>query len=99
MPPKTRAAARKTRRKDRKNVTHGHAYIKSTFNNTTLWNMYGPTETTVWSTCWQVPPQPSYIRIDGPDAHGVNRTIWPGFTWRYWLRTRKLDPETFDLVG
>lgn len=34
MPPKTRAAARKTRRKDRKNVTHGHAYIKSTFNNT-----------------------------------------------------------------
>ena len=34
MPPKTRPAARKTRRKDRKNVTHGHAYIKSTFNNT-----------------------------------------------------------------
>jgi len=41
--------------------------------------MYGPTETTVWSTCWQVPPQPSYIRIGGPidntrihivDAHG-----------------------------
>ena len=32
----------------------------------TLWNMYGPTETTVWSTCWQVPPQPSYIRIGGP---------------------------------
>ena len=45
----------------------------------TLWNMYGPTETTVWSTCWQVPPQPSYIRIGSPidntrihivDAHG-----------------------------
>ena len=33
MPPKTRSAARKPRRKDRKNVTHGHAYIKSTFNN------------------------------------------------------------------
>ena len=33
------------------------------------------------------------------DSHGVNRTIWPGFTWRYWLRTRKLDPEAFDLVG
>jgi ribosomal protein S11 len=29
-----RVRARKTRRKDRKNVTHGHAYIKSTFNNT-----------------------------------------------------------------
>ena len=34
MPPKTRSAVRKPRRKDRKNVTHGHAYIKSTFNNT-----------------------------------------------------------------
>jgi small subunit ribosomal protein S11 len=34
MPPKTRAGARKTRRKDRKNVPHGHAHIKSTFNNT-----------------------------------------------------------------
>ncbi|WP_152187683.1 30S ribosomal protein S11 [Georgenia satyanarayanai] len=36
MPPKTRSAstARKPRRNQRKNVTHGHAYIKSTFNNT-----------------------------------------------------------------
>jgi cation diffusion facilitator CzcD-associated flavoprotein CzcO len=33
------------------------------------------------------------------DAHGVNRTIWPGFTWRYWLRTRSLDPSVFELVG
>jgi cation diffusion facilitator CzcD-associated flavoprotein CzcO len=33
------------------------------------------------------------------DSRGVNRTIWPGFTWRYWLRTRKLDPSAFDLVG
>jgi cation diffusion facilitator CzcD-associated flavoprotein CzcO len=33
------------------------------------------------------------------DAHGVNRTIWPGFTWRYWLRTRRLDPGTFEVVG
>ena len=36
MPPKTRtaAAAKKVRRKERKNVAHGHAHIKSTFNNT-----------------------------------------------------------------
>ena len=34
MPPKSRTAVRKPRRKDRKNITHGHAYIKSTFNNT-----------------------------------------------------------------
>jgi small subunit ribosomal protein S11 len=35
MPPKSRqsAAARKPRRKEKKNVAHGHAHIKSTFNN------------------------------------------------------------------
>ncbi|NIH78816.1 flavin-containing monooxygenase [Amycolatopsis viridis] len=33
------------------------------------------------------------------DAKGVNRTIWPGFTWRYWLATRKLRPSDFELVG
>src|SRR3954469_498055 len=32
------------------------------------------------------------------DAKGVNRTIWPGFTWRYWLDTRKVRREDF-LVG
>src|SRR6201996_4981564 len=37
MPPKPRGAAagpKKVRRKERKNVAHGHAHIKSTFNNT-----------------------------------------------------------------
>ena len=36
MPPKARqaAAARKPRRKDKKNVVNGQAHIKSTFNNT-----------------------------------------------------------------
>jgi small subunit ribosomal protein S11 len=36
MPPKTRqaAGARKPRRKEKKNIAVGHAYIKSTFNNT-----------------------------------------------------------------
>ncbi|MEV6646335.1 NAD(P)/FAD-dependent oxidoreductase [Amycolatopsis sp. NPDC051371] len=29
------------------------------------------------------------------DAKGVNRTIWPGFTWRYWLDTRKVRREDF----
>ncbi|WP_037306051.1 flavin-containing monooxygenase [Amycolatopsis orientalis] len=33
------------------------------------------------------------------DAKGVNRTIWPGFTWRYWLETRKVDPSDFELSG
>ena len=34
MPPKTRGAVRKPRRKDKKNVALGQAHIKSTFNNT-----------------------------------------------------------------
>jgi small subunit ribosomal protein S11 len=36
MPPKGRqaAGAKKVRRKEKKNVAHGHAHIKSTFNNT-----------------------------------------------------------------
>jgi cation diffusion facilitator CzcD-associated flavoprotein CzcO len=32
------------------------------------------------------------------DSQGVNRTIWPGFTWRYWLQTRKVDPAAYELV-
>src|SRR3954447_19569739 len=35
MPPKTRTTGpKKARRKEKKNVAHGHAHIKSTFNNT-----------------------------------------------------------------
>ena len=37
MPPRSRqgtAAVKKVRRKEKKNVSHGHAHIKSTFNNT-----------------------------------------------------------------
>jgi cation diffusion facilitator CzcD-associated flavoprotein CzcO len=33
------------------------------------------------------------------DTQGVNRTIWPGFTWRYWLDTRKVDPADYELVS
>ena len=34
MPPKSRTGVKKVRRKERKNIAHGHAHIKSTFNNT-----------------------------------------------------------------
>src|SRR5215204_2286033 len=35
MPPKSRSAGpKKVRRREKKNVAHGHAHIKSTFNNT-----------------------------------------------------------------
>ncbi|MCA1226965.1 NAD(P)/FAD-dependent oxidoreductase [Saccharopolyspora sp. 6M] len=33
------------------------------------------------------------------DVNGVNRTIWPGFTWNYWLRTRKADPADFEVTA
>ncbi|WP_052371684.1 flavin-containing monooxygenase [Amycolatopsis taiwanensis] len=33
------------------------------------------------------------------DAKGVNRTVWPGFSWRYWLTTRRLRPADFELIG
>ncbi|MFC4001531.1 30S ribosomal protein S11 [Prauserella oleivorans] len=36
MPPKARTGAKKVRRKEKKNVAHGHAHIKSTFNNTII---------------------------------------------------------------
>ncbi|MGW4403119.1 flavin-containing monooxygenase [Nonomuraea sp. NPDC004702] len=32
------------------------------------------------------------------DEHGVNRTIWPGFTFEYWARTRKVRPEAYELI-
>jgi len=33
------------------------------------------------------------------DAKGVNRTIWPGQTWRYWLATRTVEPSDFELIS
>ncbi|MEV4392280.1 NAD(P)/FAD-dependent oxidoreductase [Nonomuraea sp. NPDC049607] len=32
------------------------------------------------------------------DEHGVNRTIWPGFTFEYWARTRKVRPAAYELI-
>lgn len=29
------------------------------------------------------------------DSHGKNRTLWPGFTWRYWLATHKVDAGAY----
>ena len=30
------------------------------------------------------------------DSHGRNRSIWPGFTWRYWTATRRVDPAAYS---
>ncbi|MEU8250849.1 NAD(P)/FAD-dependent oxidoreductase [Nonomuraea sp. NPDC048916] len=32
------------------------------------------------------------------DEQGVNRTIWPGFTFEYWARTRKVKPGAYELI-
>ena len=32
------------------------------------------------------------------DSAGVNRTIWPGFTWRYWLDTREIDATDYEFT-
>ena len=56
MPPKSRQAsgARKPRRKEKKNVSHGHAYIKSTFNNTIV-SITDPTGAVIsWASAGQV---------------------------------------------
>ena len=56
MPPKTRTAtgARKPRRKEKKNVSHGHAHIKSTFNNTIV-SITDPTGAVIaWASAGQV---------------------------------------------
>lgn len=30
------------------------------------------------------------------DASGRNSTLWPDFTWKYWLRTRRARPRDFE---
>ena len=54
MPPKSKTGAKKTRRKEKKNVAHGHAHIKSTFNNTIV-SITDPTGAVIaWSSAGQV---------------------------------------------
>ena len=56
MPPKARtgAAVKKVRRKERKNVAHGQAHIKSTFNNTIV-SITDPTGAVIsWASAGQV---------------------------------------------
>ncbi len=54
MPPKSKPGAKKVRRKEKKNVTHGHANIKSTFNNTIV-SIADPSGAVIaWSSSGQV---------------------------------------------
>ncbi|ALD64510.1 30S ribosomal protein S11 [Glutamicibacter soli] len=54
MPPKTRGAVRKPRRKDKKNIAQGQAHIKSTFNNTIV-SITDPTGAVIsWASAGEV---------------------------------------------
>lgn len=56
MPPKSKQAPgkAKVRRKEKKNVAHGHAHIKSTFNNTIV-SITDPTGAVIsWASAGQV---------------------------------------------
>src|SRR5438270_791836 len=84
MPPKSRTAGpKKIRRKEKKNVAHGHAHIKSTFNNTIV-SITDPTGAVIyWAYAGQVvlkgakcdtPKCPIEIRPYPPGEHGRGRT-------------------------
>ena len=33
------------------------------------------------------------------DSHGVNRTLWSGMTWQYWLATRRFKADEYEFSG
>ena len=33
------------------------------------------------------------------DEHGVNRVLWSGMTWQYWLATRRFKAAEYDFTG
>lgn len=33
------------------------------------------------------------------DEHGVNRTLWSGMTWQYWLSTRRFKSAEYEFTG
>ncbi|OPX06197.1 NAD(P)/FAD-dependent oxidoreductase [Mycobacterium sp. AT1] len=47
--------------------------------------------TTVWNTggcrSWYL------------DSHGVNRVLWSGMTWQYWLATRRFKRDEYRFIG
>jgi hypothetical protein len=33
------------------------------------------------------------------DDKGINRILWPGFTWQYWRAVRNFDETEFEFTG
>jgi len=51
-------------------------------------------QTRLTDTVWQSGCKSWYI-----DENGRNFSIWPHFTWRYWMETRRFDPSEYDVVA
>ena len=84
MPPKSRTgAAKKVRRKERKNIAHGHAHIRSTFNNTIV-SITDPVGNVIsWASSGQVgvqgiPQVDAVRRADGGGALRARRAMEHG---------------------
>ncbi|MDR3417770.1 MAG: NAD(P)/FAD-dependent oxidoreductase [Nevskia sp.] len=60
--------------------------VQRTFNDTLQQNL----KRSVWSTGCQ-----SWYQT----AEGVNFTIWPWSTWRFWLRTQRVDAAEYEWVS
>jgi cation diffusion facilitator CzcD-associated flavoprotein CzcO len=52
--------------------------------------LQGDLATTVWNT--------GGCRSWYMDEHGVNRTLWSGMTWQYWLATRRFRRSEYEFA-
>jgi cation diffusion facilitator CzcD-associated flavoprotein CzcO len=52
--------------------------------------LQGELEKTVWNT--------GGCRSWYMDSHGVNRTLWSGMTWQYWLATRRFRRSEYEFA-
>jgi cation diffusion facilitator CzcD-associated flavoprotein CzcO len=66
----------------------GYVEVRDDVQRRFVTTIRGALDHTVWSSgcsSWYL------------DAQGRNVAIWPGFTWRYWLRTRRIRRDDFLL--
>ena len=54
-------------------------------------DLQGDLAKTVWST--------GGCRSWYMDSHGVNRVLWGGMTWQYWLATRRFRADEYEFIG
>lgn len=62
------------------------ADVQQTFNEKVQEKLQG--------TVWQVGGCVSWYQQDG----GKNFALWPGYTWRYWMETRKVKESDYNFV-